>query len=65
MTMPKGWREVRPGLYERVDTPRGSAISPEFVEEFVRVSGGSPAFRELAERARAESLKAQRDSAAT
>lgn len=59
MTMPKGWREVRPGLYERVDTPRGAVISLDFIEQFVHAAGGSPAFRELAEQARAETLRAQ------
>jgi hypothetical protein len=59
VTLPQGWREVRPGLYERVDTPRGGEITRESVEDLVRASGGSPAFRELIERARRKSLEAQ------
>jgi hypothetical protein len=60
MTLPKGWREVRPGLYEPIEMPQGGAISAETVEELVRASGGSPAFRALMEYARQKSLEAQR-----
>jgi hypothetical protein len=62
MKLPEGWREVHPGLYERVDTPREPNLSRDSLEELVRASGGSPAFRKLVERAheKPESQQASR-----
>jgi hypothetical protein len=56
--VPAGWREVRPGLYERQETPDPAALfTDEAVEELVRA--GLP--RSIVDGARAA---AQRDPTA-
>jgi hypothetical protein len=61
--MPEGFRQVRPGLYERIDTPKDTPITIEFVQEFARQSG-SPAFRDLIRWAREQSLAGRTEDSA-
>jgi hypothetical protein len=42
------WRRVRPGLYERIDTPRSVPISTEFLD---RIRDESPWLADFLERA--------------
>jgi hypothetical protein len=48
------FREVRPGLYMRIDTPRRVKITPKFVEA-IRRDGNSALLQEIVEQAARDS----------